>query len=640
VVGAPAAPADAHAFLQRSTPADGVVLDSAPEHLQLEFSEAVVLAATRIDVVDSDGHHYAARQLHVIAQQDAAGWTGLAVAASLPSLPRNAYRVSWETLSGDDLHRTSGLFVFGVGQPVSAAGLSEPAPRPDEAALRWLVFVALSLALGGGLAGRLFRRQGGAAAACSARRCLRWSAGGALAGALLAGALAVDQLVIAGAAPLLGPYAAHWLLREAGFVLLLVAARSPRRSLLFGTGAAAACTGAALLGHAAAGAGSAATRVAADAVHLAGAGTWAGAVLVLGLVGVPLLRAGGAGAASARAALRAFSWPAAACVGVMVVTGLYLASGLVGSVDAVLLTDYGRTLLLKLILAGVAAGLGLLHTVRLRRAGRRPGARPVEGRTILAEAASALCVLLLAAVLTSAQPALEPQLVRAPPVPTVPVVDGQAADLQETLAIRPNRPVGVFDTRRPAPGRVEAVEISFVRSGAGPARPAAAERLSDGRWSVAVQLPSAGPTRVVVTAHRAGLPDATRSYDWTVGDAPTAIRPPTVSNAPIGGVLKAASAALALVAVVLLVAAIAWSRRRRAVAFDGRFTARPDALVQTPSATASRGHRDAYGRSEAPPGQPGIDPPAGPARQPRPDVRDGGTGGRARGGGRHQPAQR
>ena len=39
------------------------------------------------------------------------------VVATLPTLQRSSYRVSWETLSSDDLHRTSGVLVFGVGRP-------------------------------------------------------------------------------------------------------------------------------------------------------------------------------------------------------------------------------------------------------------------------------------------------------------------------------------------------------------------------------------------------------------------------------------------------------------------------------------------------------------------------------------------
>ena len=70
-----------------------------------------------------------------------------------------------------------------------------------------------------------------------------------------------------------------------------------------------------------------------------------------------------------RSVLRAFGPPAAGCVGVMVVTGVYLSSEVIGSVDAALFTTYGRTLLLKVTLAVVAGSLALVNTLRLHRRG-------------------------------------------------------------------------------------------------------------------------------------------------------------------------------------------------------------------------------------------------------------------------------
>ena len=570
VLAGPASPASAHAFLERSTPSDGAVLSAAPRTLELQFSESVVLGATHIDVVDGDGRHYQPESMALIPQQNAGGAGRTAVVAGLPTLPKNAFRVSWETLSSDDLHRSSGVIVFGIARPVTAAGLSEPLPNPGESSLRWLVFLSLSIALGGSLAARLFRRQNLVVAAWTAARCQRWSAVGALCGAVLAAGLLLDQLANGGGTRgLTNAYVQHWLLREAGFTLLFLAARTGRRaggaawyrSLVFSAGAGAACLGTALLGHAAAGDRLAVTRVAADAAHVAATGFWAGTLLVLGLV-AHLLRQAQAPAAIGRAALRAFGVPATICMGTMVVTGLYLVSGVVGSVDAALLTFYGRTLLLKVTLVAFAGGLGLLNAVRLRQSGR-----PAPRRTVAAEGVLAVVILALAAVLTSAAPAREPQLIRSATA-TVPVLDGQVGDLQETLAIRPNRPgrnvalLGVLNTRRPAPAPVNAVDITFVRPDGGHSTPAPAEKLADGQWSVPVTLTAAGPTHVRVTAHRAGFPATTRTYDWVVGAASADTRPVTLSNAPIAGVLRQAAAGLAVLLVGAAAAAV-WRRRRR-----------------------------------------------------------------------------
>src|SRR5207253_1092525 len=111
-----------------------------------------------------------------------------------------------------------------------------------------------------------------------------------------------------------------------------------------------------------------------------------------------------------------FGVPAAAAVSVLVISGCYLASGVVGSVDAALLTTYGRTLLLKLGLFAVIAVLGLVNTRRLHRADRPQASR----RTVVAEAVVALAVLGLAAVLTSGQPAREPQFVAVSAARTAP----------------------------------------------------------------------------------------------------------------------------------------------------------------------------------------------------------------------------
>jgi copper transport protein len=580
VILLPAAPASAHAFLTDSNPADGAVYATAPSTLRLEFSESVVIAATRIDIVDSTGRHYEPRALRLVHSGSADSTEEPAqVVGDLPALPRSAYRVNWETLSSDDLHRTGGVLVFGVNEPVKASPFVEPTPRPEEAAVRWLIFLGLAAALGGQLGARLYRRRPAEFGQHAANRC-RWiSVGGAAMALVASAALLVDQL--RSNWPTVGhlltsSYGVRWDVRELGLLALLaggllrlgLARKRNVANLLVGAGAACACIGTALLGHAASGPGFAPTRTVADASHLAAAATWSGMLLVALLVVVPQLRVGGTSAAGARAVLRSFGVPAAWCVSVMVVTGVYLASGVVGSVDAALFTFYGRALLIKLAVVGLASGFALINMRRLH--GRDP--RPSLRRTVCAEALVAVAILGLAAVLTSGQPAREPQFVAQSTLAVVPVVDTQVADLQESLAIRPNQPgrnvvlVDVFDTRRPALAPVRRVLVTFVGLDGKTTPPVSAVRSTDGKWSVAANLDAPGRTRVRVDVQRAGLPDASHMYRWTVGGAPATARPATVSNRPLAGILET----LALVCAALL--AIAWagfawrhlSRHRRA----------------------------------------------------------------------------
>src|SRR5260370_30580639 len=114
----PAAPASAHAYLAHSAPADGAVLDRAPQTLTLSFTEHIEQSATAVDIVDGDGRHWAVTSLVVRPSADAdpaAPGTGQSgtetpvdAVAGLPPLPPTTYHISWRTLSSDDLHATSG----------------------------------------------------------------------------------------------------------------------------------------------------------------------------------------------------------------------------------------------------------------------------------------------------------------------------------------------------------------------------------------------------------------------------------------------------------------------------------------------------------------------------------------------------
>ena len=576
----PVPAAQAHAFLASSNPADGQVLASAPAELRLAFSESVVLSATRIDIVDGTGRDIVPTSVALVNAGNAEGTEKpVEIVASLPALGRSSYRISWETLSSDDLHATRGTLVFGVGESVTAGGLSEPAPSPAEAGLRWVILLGLAGALGGALAGHLLARAAGPGVGRGALLARRAAVVGPLAAALAAAVLLFSQLAAGGAGAgslLWGSYGVRWGVRELGLILLVCAATVRRRNgrpsagrLLLVAGAALACAGTALLGHSGAGAALNVTRVIASAAHLGAAMTWAGCLAILAFVLVTQVRREPSDRVDARAVLQRFWAPASACVAVMVVTGVYLASEFVGSVDAALFTLYGRTLLLKLALAGTVGILALVNTVRLHR--HRGSSTPQ--RTVVAEALVAVGILCLAAVLTSGQPAMEPQLVRQPSVASSSFVDRRVADLQETVAVAPNRPgsnvvmVDVFNTRRPAPAPISAVEVALVGADGVVGPRLAAEPLPNGRWSASTNLDASGPVTVQVTVLRRGMADTTSAYRWTVDGLPDQVRAAVVSTAPIRSVLQATALVLLVLLLVggLLVLTIGPGGRWRAI---------------------------------------------------------------------------
>ena len=568
----PAPAASAHAFLTGSSPSDGATLASAPSEIRLSFSESVALEAMDIDIVDAGGTHYPLSAVHLADPAAAAGTEDpVEVVAGLPPLGPGAYRLSWRTLSSDDLHTTNGVLVFGVGEQVTAAGALEPTPPPDETFLRAAVFLSLAAALGGLLAGLLLGRPASSDHAWTVRCCWWWSAAGAGLGILAAAALLADQVLAGGLsirAVLLSSFGAHAALREVGFGLLLLAAllmlrndsRSALRRALVLAGAACVGIGTALMGHAGAGVVVSTTRVIADAMHLIAAAAWSGTLLLAVTVALPYARRGGGPAI--RRMLTAFGVPAGILFGVMMVSGLYLASDVVGSVDALLLTFYGRTLGMKLLIVAIIGVLGLINHRRLRRR-----AAPLPARTVTAEAIAAVVVLFLAALLTGGQPAMELEFVRATES-AVPLRDGAASDLQETLAIRPNVPgqnvilIGAADTRRPAPAPIGGVLVSVIDTTGRTGDPIAATRLAGGQWSVTTNLDGTGQVDIVVTVQRPGMADVSATYPWTISGPARSADQVIVSSAPLGDVLRLLSLLLLLVAVG---GGVGLVRRRRRV---------------------------------------------------------------------------
>ncbi|MFG3601259.1 copper resistance CopC family protein [Micromonospora chersina] len=580
------APARAHAYLASSAPADGAVLDRAPETLTLAFTEHVELSAVRVALVDGDGRHWAVTGLALRgadgepAAEDADSEEPVTLVAGLPALPPNTYHVSWRTLSSDDLHTTSGTLVFGVGRQVTAAGAAGPVgPGPRETAARAAGLLGLAVLLGGAalalLAGR--RRSPGPTLDHALRRRLLVVSGYGGAVALLAAPLqlAIQLAGAAGGWRLLADQltGGRWLLREAGTATLLVVvlraahrlrtapdARIAPAGVAVGlAGALAAAAGAALLGHPA---GGPVRTALLGGVHVLAAGGWAGAVLAAAAALLPVARRTAERAAQLRAVLRAFATLAVGCVTLLVLTGLLLTGPQVATVDALLGSPYGVLLLAKAGVAAVAGLLGLRTARRLRRA-------DLPRRGLLAEAGALAVVLGLAGALAAAGPARGPAFPVAGAARTEPQVSGQVADLVDTVAVRPNHPgrnivsIAVGDTRRPAPAPVTGVSLLLTGpNGEQAGHPVT--RTADG-WVVTVDdIRTPGAWRVGVTVLRDGLPPVTDTHPWLVPAGESAAAPVRVSAAPLRPALDRSALALGGAAVVgLVLVAARWWRRRR-----------------------------------------------------------------------------
>jgi copper transport protein len=349
-------------------------------------------------------------------------------------------------------------------------------------------------------------------------------------------------------------------MREVGLAMLVAAVlwaargwragRAPAVLTLGAAGALLAAAGTALLGHPM---GGAPATVLIGAVHVLAAGGWAGSVLVAALVA--LMPGGSVG--QVRELLRAFAALAVTCVAALTVTGLLMTGAQVSTVDALLTTPYGLILLAKVTAVAAAGLLGLRTARRLRRSDG--GLLPRAG--LLVEAAALAAVLALAGTLAASGPARGPRFPVATPVTAQPQVSGQAADLLDTLRIRPNRPgrnvltITVSDTRRPAPAPISGVSVSLAGPD-GARRVHPVTRTPEG-WTVTLdEIRTPGEWQVAVTVMRDGLAPVTDTHRWAVPAAPATVAVSAAPLQPAIGVLAA------LVAFGAVAASIVYGRRR------------------------------------------------------------------------------
>jgi putative copper resistance protein D len=201
-----------------------------------------------------------------------------------------------------------------------------------------------------------------------------------------------------------------WLVR---LVLLLVTfvllAFWPRARWLFGAVTALVLLSLAGTGHARAAPGAAGLiHIFSDAAHLLAAGTWLGGLWPLGLVIAASLRETRDTAAIAEL-LRRFSGVGTIAVAILVASGLVQTWFLVGTPTALISSDYGRLLCLKVALFLVMALLAAANRFWLTpKLSRDPTSKEWLVRLryhVLGEQALGLCVIGLVAILGTLQPA-------------------------------------------------------------------------------------------------------------------------------------------------------------------------------------------------------------------------------------------
>lgn len=476
MVSAP--PAAAHALLSSTDPTDGAVLPASPKAITLTFNEPVT-AGESIAVLDAAG----ARQPVGVAVID----TKVRITPT-EELADGTIVVTWRVVSADG-HPISGAFTFSVGAPSAQAprvATTGAVSETDVTVIRYIVqgvtYVGLFAAAGlvlfelfflaatpGGMP-RVRRRlattaRGSAAAAvvgswlsvpltllwqqgqgwAAVTDGVLWSRGAWAEPALAAGLISVGLLVAIMASPMVNPRSGttHRSLAVAGVTLA-------GTSLLVG-------------GHTR-GFGPVWLVLAADAVHVIAGIVWVGGVL-----GLMLVMAAGSDASSRRTATTTsrFSAAAAAAVSAVAVAGLTLGWRILGSLEALTSTVYGRTLLIKTGLVLVVVALAAYNRwVLLPRAAANPD-RPTPAplvAVVRAEGAVLVAVLLATGFLTGQSP--------------VPEVTGSTAVASPSAAsaapVTFEQPLGEGTVRAritPAKRGINVLELTLLDAGGQPVRP-------------------------------------------------------------------------------------------------------------------------------------------------------------------------
>lgn len=416
---ATAAPAFAHATLLGTDPPHDALLETAPEQVTLTFDEPVSVWDTSVTVFDPDGE-----RLDV----DARAVDSTVVAALPTGLAEGSYTVNYRVISADD-HPVSGGFTFSIG--VRTTPTVPVAGDDASAALNVARLIADGLGYAGLLgavglgAFELFVLDATPGAMPVLRRRLRrarwtlsiaavvgfafspalttsWQQAGSL-GDVLSGAVWFDAVASHAAVSALlavfGLAAANTLATRGG------RGSGPRQARWLAMGAGVVALAALpWVGH---------TRVygpqwlvvAADFVHVAAASFWIGCVL--GLV-LTLWRGSDASPARAASTTARFSGWAAWMVVLLAVAGTTLAWRVMGSVDTLWESSYGRALLVKLLVVGwllVAAGYNRMVLLpAVLREPRLDAGRRALRRSLGVEAAGLVAVLAVTSVLVTQPP--------------------------------------------------------------------------------------------------------------------------------------------------------------------------------------------------------------------------------------------
>jgi copper transport protein len=401
-----ASPVGAHALLTSADPAPNSVSATAPAEVTLTFTEAPDPELSSVRILDSAGvSHSKGAASAVPGRPDE-------LTVAVEPLSDGVYTVAWRTVSAEDGHIADGAYAFSVGSTAPPAGASTAQASSGEAAgasmgvivARWILYLGLLGLLGAAFLGSVLMRGSGT------KMPLRLAIG-ELAVAIV-GSVSLVAFQIGDTGASLGDVAGSTLGRDTlmrlgplvlASGLLGAATDAPehiRRVLLAATGALAALAllVEASLSHAASQT-FASAEIAIQWFHLASVGLWLGGLVAL------LYQLRGPATPEKTEVARRFAALAGFGLAIVALTGLLRSIADVGTIDALVSTDFGRLVLLKVGLLLPIAALGAAnHFYAVPNSGRSLAALRRLGST---ELAIGVAALLAASMLVTIAPPTE-----------------------------------------------------------------------------------------------------------------------------------------------------------------------------------------------------------------------------------------
>lgn len=446
----------AHGALKSSVPAAGAHLERVPREIRLTFNENAELAFTRIAVVRADGRPIAVGPVTIPKDSPR-----VAVATISEVLVPGVYTVQWQ-FGGRDGHPVRDTFKFTVAPatridtpgsnpsaqaaPDTASPHHPPASIPDHpepgafdagsppfAFVRWLTFLGAFGIVGAvtfryAVIGRMNARGSNAGLALLEPALSRAAAIGLAAAVLLliasvarlyAQSVAMHGVEGALDAGTVGSmivmtlWGQAWMLQAFAAIAAAAGFMTVRRGRFAGWAAVAVAAIAVALslslsGHAPASPRWSGLAIASDALHLIGAAGWLGSLFFVVAAGIAASRRLGPEQRGAAVAdlVSSFSPTALVFGGLAGLTGVFAAWLHLERVSALWTSDYGRILLVKLVVLAVVAGTGTYNWLRVRPAlGDELGAQRIRRSASLEILVAAVVLAITAVLVATATPA-------------------------------------------------------------------------------------------------------------------------------------------------------------------------------------------------------------------------------------------